>query len=137
MYKSGTRWCLWRWTDVVIAGVLYLRRLHLLQTPWFSVMLHWLTPDPQPDLHDHPVSFLSLLVRGWYDEIIPYTRTGYHCRHAQFRRRWFNFKRATDRHRIVATSSPCVTLVIAGPVVRSWGFWTSNGWVPWREYEHR
>jgi len=48
-YKSGTRWCVWRWTDVVLGGELYLRRL---QTPWFSVMLHWiLRPDPQPDMH--------------------------------------------------------------------------------------
>lgn len=137
MYKSGQRWTFWRWTDVVINGVIYLQRLHLIQTPWFSVMLHWLTPDPQPDMHDHPVSFLSLLVRGWYQEEIPCDCDAAGLgTHIATRLAW-NFKRATDRHRIVATSTPCVTLVFAGPVVRSWGFHTSRGWVPWRQYDQR
>jgi hypothetical protein len=132
MYKSGSRWSLWRWTDVVLNGVLYLRRLHLVQTPWFSVMLHWLTPDPQPDLHDHPVSFLSIPLRGGYCEMTPsggrLIGMGYHAT---------NFKRATDTHRISwVHPDGALTLVFAGPVVRSWGFHTPRGWVPWREYQH-
>jgi len=132
MYKSGQRWTCWRWTDVVLGGVLYLRRLHLIQTPWFAIMLHWIVrPDPQPDTHDHPVSFLSIMLRGWYWECVSGGRGEPGL--CVFRR-WFNFKRATDRHRIVATSPSCVSLVFAGPVVRSWGFHTARGWVPWREY---
>ena len=123
-YKSGTRWCVWRWTDVVLGRVLYLRRLHLIQTPLFSVMLHWIhRPDPQPHLHDHPVSFLSFVLRGFYVEKPGKTV-------------WFaRFMRATDKHRIVwVPPEGCLTLVFAGPVVRSWGFHTERGWVGWREY---
>jgi len=138
-YKSGTRWCAWRWTDVVLGGLLYLRRLHLVQTPWFAIMLHWIVrPDPQPDMHDHPVSFVSLLVRGWYVEHRPdendyFADLGWEEPHVVRR---LNVKRATDRHRIVEVSpGGALTLVFAGPVVRSWGFHTPRGWVSWREYQ--
>jgi hypothetical protein len=127
-YKSGMRWCAWRWTDVVLDGKLYLRRLHLVQTPWFSVMLHWIpSEDPQPDMHDHPVSFLSIVLRGWYDEL----RDDGLCDTI----RWGQFKRATDVHRIVPVARNTLPLVLAGPVVRSWGYHTPEGWVPWREYD--
>ena len=43
--------------------------------------------------------------------------------------------RATDMHRIIWTRPDTLTLVLAGPVVRPWGFHTSKGWVPWREYK--
>jgi hypothetical protein len=114
-YRSGSRWCAWRWTDVIIGGLLYLRRLHLLQTPWFSLMLHWIVrPDPQPDMHDHPVSFLSIPVRGWYDELRRMPDHWLRVHHV----RWFNAVHATDRHRITRVSpGGCLTLVFAGPVV--------------------
>ena len=128
-YKSGTRWCAWRWTDVVLRGELYLRRLHLVQTPWFSLMLHWIPrPDPQPDRHDHPVSFVSWVTRGAYAEWTPGRDRTWH--------RWsIHAMRATDMHRIIWTRPDTLTLVLAGPVVRPWGFHTSKGWVPWREYK--
>lgn len=162
-YKSGWRWCTMRWTDVVLNGETYLRRLHLVQTPLFSVMLHWiLTPDPQPDLHDHPVDFWSFVLRGGYKEEVPhptienpfglvlnwwgsprYWPWMYRC-WCQFdpRPRWrktilssVNVKRAMDKHRITFVEPNTLTLVFAGPVVRSWGFWTARGWVGWRQYK--
>jgi hypothetical protein len=127
-YKSGMRWCLWRWTDVVLGGELYLRRLHIFQTPLASLMLHWIQrPDSQSDMHDHPVSFISWMLRGGYTEETPEGTRAWP--------RWsMHLMRATDRHRIVITGPNTLTLVLAGPVVRSWGFHTSKGWVPWREY---
>jgi hypothetical protein len=94
-------------------------------------MLHWIVrPDPQPDLHDHPNSFLSLVISGWYDEEVlgtdGITRTE--------KVRWWNFKRATDRHRIVRIGGQVVTLVFAGAVIRGWGFHTPTGWQAWRDY---
>ena len=117
----------------MLGGLLYLRRLHLVQTPWFAVMLHWIVrPDPQPDMHDHPVSFLSVPLRGHYVE----QRSGRWLLNCADWARW-NFIRATDRHRIRYVSpGGCLTLCFAGPVTRSWGFHTSRGFVPWREYQH-
>ena len=130
-YKSGTRWGFWLWTDVRLEGQTYLTRLHLLKAPGFSIFLHWiLKPDSQRDLHDHPVPFLSLILRGWYGEVQP---DGYHLR------RWFNWITPTTRHRITRTSAGGVlTLCIAGPprTDRPWGFHTPEGFVPWTEYDH-
>jgi len=137
VYVSGMRWCAWRWTDVDPegGGETYLTRLHLFQTPWCSCMLHWLLrADPEPDLHDHPNAFISIVLRGWYEEEIP--KLGESERISRRISLW-NFKNPTDRHRIVALRRPTLTLVFAGPVVRGWGFHTPKGWEPWREYVAR
>jgi hypothetical protein len=125
LYRSGTRWALWRWSTIEAD---HIERLHIVKTPWFAVCLHWINgPDASPDEHDHPVSFLSLIVRGNYTE----SRNGKIAR-----RRWFNAFRASpdDRHRIIAAKPGTLTLALMGPKVREWGFHTKRGWVDWREY---
>lgn len=129
-YKTGTGWCFWRWTDVDSE---YIVRLHILKTPWFAICLHWiLKPDPEPFLHDHPVSFLSLVLRGWYREERMTAPEGLHIN----RVRWYNFIRAriTDRHTIIACAPKTLTLCFMGPKTREWGFHTETGWIHWRTY---
>lgn len=137
-YKSGSGFALWRWTDIITDGSLYLRRLHLIQVPHVgAVMLHWIKrPDLARDLHDHPVSFLSIVLRGSYYEFVPNLARapfGMELRHV----RWWNYKRATDAHRIIDVFGPrgVVTLVFAGPKRRNWGFHTPQGWVRWQDYK--
>jgi hypothetical protein len=111
-----------------------LTRLHFFQTPWCSMMLHWLLiPDPQPDMHDHPNDFLSLLLWGSYDEETPDSDRphGRKIRTVKF----YNFVQAEDRHRIVRVSKPTITLVFANRVRRNWGFWVDEEFVPWRAYD--
>jgi hypothetical protein len=97
-------------------------------------MLHWIRrADPQPDLHDHPNAFVSLVLRGWYEEEVPAPGDD----SARIRRRisFWNFKRPTETHRITTLGrKEILTLVFAGPVVRGWGFHTPRGWEPWRKY---
>ena len=134
-YESGTGWCVWRWTDVCWKGELYLRRLHIFKTPWFAVMLHWiLTPDPHPDPHDHPVSFLSITVRGQYEEglFAGYGSCGLTAYHLNTNR--IRLRCAVDIHRILEVAPGTVTLVFSGPSERIWGFHTPDGWVDWRTY---
>ncbi len=122
-YKTGTTWCFWRWTQVDSE---YIRRLHLIKTPWFAICLHWLLkPDPEPYLHDHPVMFLSLILRGGYTERRPA---------GLVRHRWWNFIRATDRHTITRVAPRTLTLALMGPKTREWGFCTPRGWVHWYDY---
>lgn len=145
MYRSGMGFAFWRWTDITVDGKLYLRRLHLIQVPRLgAVMLHWiLRPDPQRDLHDHPVSFLSILLRGYYyeDRAIPDRGCDEPDAPRLVRQQFIhfiNYVRATDRHRISGLPlGGCLTLVFAGPKVRDWGFWTPVGFVPWREYNEK
>lgn len=124
-YKSGTIWCLWRWTEVPSE---YIVRLHVVKTPWFAICVHWLNKvDPEPFLHDHPVTFLSLILRGGYGEL---RKDGYHYH------RWYNFIRATilDPHTINFVQPHTVTLALMGPKIRDWGYHTPKGWVPWKQY---
>ncbi len=130
-YKSGTGWCAMRWT-FTDSG--YITRLHVVKTPWFAVCLHWINhPDPEPHLHDHPVTFLSLVLRGWYSEERERGRW-----YGMYMRRWWNFIRATpeDRHQIIRCKPGTLTLCFMGPKTREWGFHTETGWVHWKTYHH-
>jgi hypothetical protein len=125
-YKSGSRWALWRWSSIEAD---HIERLHIVKTPWFAICLHWMNgPDASPHEHDHPVSFVSLIVRGGYTE----SRNGKIAH-----RRWFNAFLASpgDTHRIIAAKPGTLTLALMGPKVREWGFHTERGWVGWREYQ--
>lgn len=127
-YRTGTRWGVWLWTDVTSD---YIRRLHVVKTPWFAICLHWLRkPDPEPWHHDHPVTFLSLVLRGGYSEVRVRGEQVWAPTH-----HWWNFIRATDKHTIVSVRPSTVTLCLMGPKVREWGYHTDKGWVYWRDYE--
>ncbi len=132
LYKSGTIWCAWRWTDVESE---YILRLHVVKTPWFAVCLHWIhKPDAEPWLHDHPVSFLSVILRGKYAELRQ--REG-EMQPSLLVHTWFNFIRASDkdRHRIVFTRKNTLALCFMGPKTREWGFHTQwDGWLMWKDY---
>lgn len=124
LYKSGSKWAFWCWTPLSITN--YIERLHIIKTPWFAIDMHWIkNADPEPFMHDHPVTFFSIILRGAYLEERPDSL------------RWrtpFNFIRATDQHRIRYAHPRTVTLCFMGPKVREWGFHLPRGWVPWREY---
>lgn len=46
---------------------LYLRRYYLLETRWGNIFLHNICrSDDDPDPHDHPWNFLTVLLRGSY-----------------------------------------------------------------------
>lgn len=130
-YKTGTRWCLWRWSTVDSE---YIVRLHLIKTPWFALCLHWIMKaDPEPYHHDHPVSFLSVILRGGYSELRYKNGVLDHKVN-----KWFNWIPATpdDRHTIVEVKPKTLTLCFMGPKTREWGYHTEKGWVYWKDYNH-
>jgi hypothetical protein len=145
LYKSGTGWCVWRWTDTQSE---YILRLHVVKTPWCAICLHWInTPDFEPWLHDHPVSFLSVILRGGYTELRHTKKKGLHRKLNS----WFNFMRASqnDRHRIILVRKNTLTLCFMGPKAREWGFHVGDllqprptalgpaGWLYWKDYYAR
>ncbi len=106
----------------------FIVRLHVVKTPWFAICVHWLNaPDPEPYLHDHPVSFLSIILRGSYSE----WRGSFQNMKLHH---WFNFILATDAHTIKRVAPGTVTLCFMGPKVREWGYHTPDGWVYWKDY---
>lgn len=135
-------------------GELYLRRWRVLQTPWFAIYLHKIAaPDKDRHLHDHPWSFLSLVLCGGYDELRPAWPARFDEDLGErsetdgvdidpreliaVRRGWLSlgYRRAEDMHRIARLHrKPTWTLVLVGRRRRDWGFATERGWVQWERY---
>lgn len=144
----GYRWALLSWfevPDLIQRDLVYLRRLRIIQTPWFGIYLHWIyLPDADRDPHDHPWPFVSWVLRGGYTEQI-HTRfsvagqTVTRVAHRKWARWSVHRMGITTAHRILTLEPNTVTLVLVGRRSRSFGFWTLDGWVPWRRYvaQHR
>jgi hypothetical protein len=118
---------------------LFLDRLRLVKTPWFGVYLHLIhRPDVDPDPHDHPWFFASIVLSGSYEESLwpdAADRSRYVFRaHRRFRPMPVRRKAA---HAITDVHGCLWTLVITGPDHDDWRFWTPAGPVPWREYLSR
>lgn len=140
---SSSRWALMQRLVIGPPDSPYLTRLRIVSTPLFGVYLHRLhRPDAERDLHDHPWAFATLVIRGSYMEEFhpdprqPTARVG----RGQIRRAWrrWSIHRMPlgVAHRIIAVGNDATTLLLVGPKVRQWGFWTRDGWVPWDCYEY-
>ena len=117
---------------VGVDGVEYLRRYHVNGRARVgpSTRLHQLlTSDPQPDPHDHPWDFRSVLLTGAYDE---WTPDGWHT----WRAGDIVNRDAATPHRLDLVDGPMFTLVTVGAVRRRWGFHTATGWTHWRDYPY-
>lgn len=115
----------------------YLTRYRLITTFWFGVYVHYFhRSDHDRALHDHPWSFISIpLSSGYWEHGDPGPGLPWSTR---IERNWCPMFRPLCRqaewaHRI-EIPKPMWTLVLRGPVVRSWGFWTTRGWIHWRHY---
>lgn len=144
-YQSGSAWVFWRWS---IVDSDYIRRLHIIKTPYFAVCLHFLLkPDPEPYMHDHPVSFLSIILHGGYTE-----KRKHGFNNARYQTHtWYNWIKADpmDMHTITEVKPGTVTLCFMGPKIREWGFRVQNdsidqhgakhpaGWWRWKTYYER
>jgi hypothetical protein len=147
--KTGDRqrWAFLSGLDVGADGDPYLDRLRIIQTPWFGVYLHHIhRPDKDPDPHDHPWWFTSLVLAGKYQETVWPDKRDPSWRQLRLRPRWSwasTSRRAA--HLISSIDGPLWTLVITGPRRADWGFWEKPPgqraghavFVPWREYTAR
>lgn len=144
-------WAFFEWADIpskTNPDQVYLRRLRVVQTPWFSTLIHWIyEPDPDRDPHDHPWPFWSLIVRGGYVERVygryaPNSRTpllsvakrleNYNTR--VWRRRSWHKMSIEDAHHITEVIPGTITCVFTGRRVRQFCFWTPEGEIPWGRY---
>jgi hypothetical protein len=104
----------------------------------FNVFLHkFLKSDPD-DVHDHPWSYATLILKGGYWEWIPqFNSQGQKIAEIA---KWrgpghFRVSSATSYHRVeLDPSVECWTLFMPGPQTREWGFLTRQGWVQHEQY---
>lgn len=51
------------------SGALHFRRWNIISTPWFNIYLHGIYKrDEELHLHNHPWTFISIVLKGWYSE---------------------------------------------------------------------
>lgn len=105
-------------------------RYALLKTRWFNVYLHQLyAPQWHPECHDHPWSFLTVLLwRGYLERTIEKL----HCddcgcpRHkVRDVRRYpgmILWRPATFTHSVTTPYGTSWSLIITGPKSNAWGF---------------
>lgn len=138
--------------DIYHRGSLYMRRWWLLgneklrESGHVTVGLHHIVrADADRDMHTHPCSFVSFIVKGWYRERTPRLQ-GQHSglddtEYVEVKRSRFSFafRRFSDRHYITEVSPGGVwTVVIWFRKQGSWGFWLPCGsFTPWRDYERK
>ncbi len=134
--KPSNRWAFWRWYDIILEDELYLSRLNLIKTPWFSIKLHWIhRPDGDRHIHTHPWYFVSFVLRGGYKELEsknPEREDG-KLRIVN----WFNYKNLITAHRIIEIKPNTLTLILSGPKLQSWGFYNCDTleYADWHDYE--
>ena len=128
-------------SDVYFGESVYMRRWRLIHRALFGVRRHQIVrSDADRELHDHPFSFVSIILRGGYYE---HTVDG--------RKTWYGpgsiiFRSASALHRLellrerdgafdhFSTERPAWTLVLRGPIRREWGFLCGDTWVPWQRF---
>lgn len=120
------RWAIWHHQfDLVRAedGVRYLRRHWIIKTPLGGIILHRMDgPDARDTLHDHPWTFVSIVLRGGYVERRLRPRT-YDVDERHVVRRVNRLRVGVDAHSIRELMRvPTWTLLLVGPVRRTWGF---------------
>lgn len=137
--QRSPRWALWRTLTIPCEnGLVYLVRLRIIQTPWFGIYLHDIhEPDADRDPHNHPWSFVSIVLRGDYIEyVFPEPLSDLSKPLVKLHRRFSMHRMGrTSAHRIVGCGPRLRTLILVGPRRNNWGFFTENGYVPWQEYE--
>jgi len=115
-------------------GSLYLRRWTLLKVFGWKLTLHRIVrPDYARDLHDHPWSFVTLVLRGGYVERMRDRKGLLQIRVNRPGR--IRVNRAPHAHVIDRLpDGEAWTLVLHGRDKREWGFHTDCGWMHWRKY---
>lgn len=143
-----------RWTQRLTLrrsdGAVYLDRRGVVRERLGRILLHRMdAPDPGVDLHDHPWTFVSIVLWGGYTEqralcreapLLAQTAECYPtCRRGvEVERRPGSIKvmRLDECHTIIRLHRRrSWTLVIGGPRRRSWGFYLPTGYMSEAEYD--
>lgn len=109
------------WKDI---GEKFIR-YKLFSCQWFNVYLHQLfAPNWHPECHDHPWSFMTILLRRGYLERVPgmLTPETFGFRDSRKRPGQILFRPAKWLHNVITPYGESWSLVITTAKSREWGF---------------
>jgi hypothetical protein len=125
-----------------VDGELYLTRYYLFlkersKFP-FNIFLHKFHKSDDVVLHDHPWSYITVIIKGGYWEWTPiFDKKGKKITEKCTWRGPGNVKLApaNSYHRVeIDPEIAAWTLFIPGAKQREWGFLVKNTWVQWEQY---
>lgn len=107
-------------------------RWTLLDLGWCKLSVHYFLPNTiDVDPHDHPRSFVTFIVAGEYIDI---EESGEEPVWELMRRGAVVYRQAQHLHRVHVSAGGAWSIVVMGPLVRSWGFRRGKTWWPWKHY---
>ena len=102
-------------------------RWRLFHCPYFGIYLHkWFLPDPRETPHNHPWSFFSIILWGWYVEV------GHIFKH---KRRWLNIVPRERFHAVTEVKPGTLSLMFVGRDTGTWGY-LDPGYISFEEHRH-
>lgn len=115
--------------DIDRPGDVYLSRLMLVRTAWFGLYLHIIRrPDWAQCQHDHPWAFITVILKGGYEEQVG-------ARSFVRRPGYIGYRPRSFEHRITRLlNGNAITLVFRFRNHEHWGFRTWGGKVSWQRY---
>lgn len=98
-----------------------------------KLLVHRFMPNAaDKDCHDHPRDFLTIVLRGGYDDVNPY---GFVDR---LRAPAIRYRRAEHAHITRVHDDGALTVyIMLGNVRRAWGFFRDGRWYRWKDYERK
>ena len=115
-----------------IIGERYMQRWHSFKSRLVSEYVHlYLGSDPTLWLHDHPWPSISICLRGVLREIR--NGPGGEGKDITIRPGSVSVRSARFAHRLELLTGPAITLFVAGPRLRRWGFHHDTRWVHWTD----
>lgn len=115
---------LYRWT-IILFG--YSIRLH-----------HWIYSDDDRFFHDHSCNFISIVLWGWYYNIIPIDDKVLDvnkCKRIKVKAGNFWISKALSKHYLEIPPNGAWTLLLQGRPYHKWGFYVNNKkWRPRRYF---
>lgn len=128
-------------------GENYMHRYYLFLTDRakfpFNVTLHKIVKSDDPIMHDHPWSYITIILSGGYYEHVPFFNKDGNMlgEFIQWRGPGSIIRRkAKDFHWLeLESGKPATTLFFMGPQKRDWGFLvgktkTKRQWIQWENY---
>lgn len=139
--RTSPRWAFWeRMTIPCLDGLVYLVRLRVIQTPLFALYVHDIhEPDGDRAPHNHPWTFISIVLRGHYTEHVhvdpdPERKRVETIVEKTHKRFSIHKMPQSQAHTIVEAGPNLKTLILTGRRRSSWGFFTDKGYVDWKVY---